>query len=326
MTQYIEVTGKTEDEAIEKALEQLSLDRDEVSVELLERAKSGFLGLGATPARVRIGYDDGRPEPAAEPAPVFRPEQRKSKEEREREEAERKAEKARKAAEAKKNAPKPEQPKEFFPEVLQNRDGGRRAEKAEKPEKPARERRPREEKPGREEKPRPAAAAPLGEEVHDEKSERIREFLTGLLRHMESEAEVRVYEAEKNRYKVILEGEKLGALIGRRGETLDAIQQLASYAVNRSGEKNRARIQVDAEGYREKREQSLMRLADKVAAKVVKYRRNVTLEPMNAYERHVIHTALQNTKDVSTFSIGTEPNRRVVVAYDRGKQTKKGED
>ncbi len=137
---------------------------------------------------------------------------------------------------------------------------------------------------------------------------------------MESEAEVRVYEVEKNRYKVILEGDKLGALIGRRGETLDAIQQLTSYAVNRSGEKNRARIQVDAENYREKREQSLERLADKVAAKVVKFRRNVTLEPMNAYERHVIHTALQDVKDVSTFSIGTEPNRRVVVAYDRNKQ------
>ena len=143
---------------------------------------------------------------------------------------------------------------------------------------------------------------------------------------MESEAEVKVYETEKNRYKVILEGEKLGALIGRRGETLDAIQQLTSYAVNRSGEKNRARIQVDAENYREKREQSLERLADKVAAKVVKYRHNVTLEPMNAYERHVIHTALQDAKDVSTFSIGTEPNRRVVVAYDRSKKTPQGEE
>ena len=143
---------------------------------------------------------------------------------------------------------------------------------------------------------------------------------------VESEAEVKVYEVEKNRYKVILEGEKLGALIGRRGETLDAIQQLTSYAVNRGGDKNRARIQVDAENYREKREQSLKRLADKVAAKVVKYRRNVTLEPMNAYERHVIHTALQDAKNISTFSIGTEPNRRVVVAYDRGKKTPQGEE
>ena len=313
MLQYIDVTAKTEEMAIEKALEQLSMDRDEVSVEILERAKSGFLGIGATPAVVRVSYDDGRPEPKPQ---EFQPEQRKSREEREREEAERKAEKERKAAEAKKNAPKPELPKEFQPEVLQNR-----SEK--KPAEP-KERKPREERPRRE--PKPAVRADLGEEVHDEKSEQIRTFLTGLLQHMESEAEVKVYEVEKNRYKVILEGEKLGALIGRRGETLDAIQQLTGYAVNRSGDKNRARIQVDAENYREKREQSLERLAQKMAAKVVKQRRNMTLEPMNAYERHVIHTALQDVKDVSTFSIGTDPNRRVVVAYDRSKQVPQGEE
>ena len=313
MLQYIDVTAKTEEMAIEKALEQLSMDRDEVSVEILERAKSGFLGIGATPAVVRVSYDDGRPEPKPQ---EFQPEQRKSREEREREEAERKAEKERKAAEAKKNAPKPELPKEFQPEVIQNR-----SEK--KPAEP-KERRPREERSRRE--PKQVVRTDLGEEVHDEKSEQIRAFLTGLLQHMESEAEVKVYEMEKNRYKVILEGEKLGALIGRRGETLDAIQQLTGYAVNRSGDKNRARIQVDAENYREKREQSLERLAQKMAAKVVKQRRNMTLEPMNAYERHVIHTALQNVKDVSTFSIGTDPNRRVVVAYDRSKQVLQGEE
>ena len=314
MMQYIDVTAKTEEEAIEKALAQLSMDRDEVSVEILERAKSGFLGLGATPAKVRVSYDDGKEEPKA---PVFQPEVRKSKEERDAEAAAKKAEKEereRKAAEARKNAPKPELPKDFQPEVLQN--------KSEK--KAPKERKPREDRPRRETKP--AVRFEPGEEARDEKSEQIRAFLGGLLTHMECEAEVKVYEVEKNRYKVILEGDKLGSLIGRRGETLDAIQQLTSYAVNRSGDKNRARIQVDAEGYREKREQSLERLAEKVAAKVVKYRRNVTLEPMNAYERHVIHTALQDARDVSTFSIGTEPNRRVVVAYDRNKQTPQGEE
>ncbi len=310
MMLYIDVSGKTEEEAIDKALQQLGRDRDEVSVEIIERAKPGFLGIGATPATVRVSYDDGRPEPKEEKQ-SFRPEQRKSKAEREAEEAERKAEKERKAAEAKKNAAKVELPKDFVPEVLQNKGG------EPKKDSEAREKKPREDKPRRE--PKAAAPVDLGEEVHDEKSEQIRTFLTGLLQHMESEAEVKVYEAEKNRYKVILEGEKLGALIGRRGETLDAIQQLTSYAVNRGGERGRARIQVDAENYREKREQSLERLADKVAAKVVKYRKNVTLEPMNAYERHVIHTALQDAKDISTFSIGTEPNRRVVVAYDRSK-------
>ena len=142
------------------------------------------------------------------------------------------------------------------------------------------------------------------------------DFVSGLLAHMDSAAQVKVYEMEKGRYKVILEGDKLGQLIGRRGETLDAIQQLTNYAVN-TGRDKRIRIQMDAENYRAKREQSLESLANKVAAKVAKYRRSVTLEPMNAYERHVIHAALQDVKGVTTYSIGTEPNRRVVVSYDR---------
>ena len=102
-------------------------------------------------------------------------------------------------------------------------------------------------------------------------------------------------------------------------ETLDAIQQLTNYAVN-SGADKRIRVHVDAENYRAKREQSLQHLARKVAAKVTKYRRSVTLEPMNAYERHVIHAALQDEPGVTTYSIGSEPNRRVVVSYDREKR------
>ena len=151
----------------------------------------------------------------------------------------------------------------------------------------------------------------LGEPCGDETAGKITAFLTGLLEHMGSQAQVKVYyHQEENRYKVILEGEKLGALIGRRGETLDAIQQLTNYSVNRGSDK-RARIHVDAENYRLKREQSLQHLARKVAAKVV------TLEPMNAYERHVIHTALQDVPNITTYSMGSEPNRRVIVAYDR---------
>ena len=192
-----------------------------------------------------------------------------------------------------------------------------------KAEAPKAEPRKREEKPAaapaekqEPQEERPAPVLELGEEVDDEKAQKIKAFLTGLLEHMESSAQIKVYQPEKGRYKVILEGEKLGALIGRRGETLDAIQQLTNYSVNR-GERNRVRIHVDAEGYREKREQSLQRLALKVAGKVVKYRRNVTLEPMNAYERHVIHTALQDVAHVTTYSTGTEPNRRVIVAYEK---------
>ena len=299
MIKFIDVTGKTEDEAIQSALAQLKMDRDDVSVEILERAKAGFLGIGSAPARVRVSYDDGKAEEAVKPA-------------------------------EKPAAPKPEKKVEpsaapkavpmYAPEVLQKKEP--RAAKEERSGRPAREERreraPRAERAERP-APQPKPIVDLGEECRDEKSEQIRSFLKGLLEHMDSAAEVKVYESEKGRYKVFLEGEKLGALIGRRGETLDAIQQLTNYSINRGSEKNRVRVQVDAENYREKREQSLERLAEKVAGKVTKYRRNVTLEPMNAYERHVIHTALQDTPGVTTFSIGTEPNRRVVVSYDRTK-------
>ena len=277
MRKFIDVTGKTEDEAISKALAQLNMDRDDVSVEILERAKSGFLGLGSSPAKVRVSYGPEEVEEFPKAEPVV-----------EKPVVEKKAEKP--AASEKKTEKKPEK-------------------KA-----------PKKDKPAKAEAPVVAAApaADLGEEVNDEKAQAIRKFLAGLLEQMDSAAAVKVYQPEKGRYKVILEGENLGALIGRRGETLDAIQQLTSYAVNRTG--GRVRIQLDAEGYREKREQSLQHLARKVAGKVVKYRRSVTLEPMNAYERHVIHTALQEVPGVTTYSTGVDPNRRVIVAYDRDKK------
>ena len=288
-TTFIDVTGKTEDEAVSAALAQLGMDRDQVSVEVLERAKKGFLGIGASPAKVRVTYavetpaPDRKPEPSAPRPAAPRP------------------------APAAPAAPASAPPREEHP-------------RRERPE------RRRSDRPRPEPAPRSAAqeeeALPalqpvdLGELCTDERAQKITAFLTGLLQHMGSGAQVKVYQPEEGRYKVILEGEKLGQLIGRRGETLDAIQQLTNYSINRGGEK-RVRVHVDAENYRLKREQSLQHLARKVAAKVVKYRRNVTLEPMNAYERHVIHTALQDVPGVTTYSMGTDPNRRVIVAYDR---------
>ena len=167
----------------------------------------------------------------------------------------------------------------------------------------------------------PAGEAPAAEEIPEAPADlegRIRAFLSGLLEHMGIEAEINVGPKTENGILVTLEGPKLGALIGHRGETLDAVQQLTNYSVNR-GRTHRTRIHIDAENYRAKREESLKRLANKVAGKVVKYRRNITLEPMNAYERHVIHEALQDYPDVITYSTGTEPNRRTVVAFSRGK-------
>ena len=241
MLKWIESTGKSEEAAIEAALQKLGMDRDEVSVEILERAKSGFLGIGSCPAKVKVSYE-APDEPEERPAP---------------------AEITHAEAEPVKAAE---------PAI-------------------------------REEAPCPAAPVAEGE-----KAERIDAFLTGLLAQMGAEARPVIRVDENGTYQVELVGRELGGLIGRRGETLDA----------NHGQSKRVRIHVDAEGYRAKREESLVRLAQKVAGKVVKYRRNVTLEPMNAYERHVIHTALQETPDITTYSIGTEPNRRTVVAYSRG--------
>ena len=276
---YIDVTGKTEDEALRKGLEQLGMDRDDVSVSILERAKSGFLGIGATPARIRITY--GPEEADIAPAP----------------------------AEVKIIPEKPAAPKaEPKPAPRQERPRPERSERPERADRP---------RPERREQPAPAAPAIDLPECDDDNAKRIIAFVSGLLEHMDSAAEVKVYEMEKGRYKVLLVGNRLGQLIGHRGETLDAIQQLTNYAINTGSESKRVRVQMDAENYRARREQSLESLARKVATKVQKYRRSVTLEPMNAYERHVIHAALQDVPGVTTYSVGTEPNRRVVVSYDR---------
>ena len=164
-------------------------------------------------------------------------------------------------------------------------------------------------KPAQPKQVREYAPAPEGSD-----EQRVERFLKGLLEHMGSDAIPHAWRDEENVCRVDLVGENLGMLIGRRGETLDAIQHLANYAMNQGGGKH-LRITVDAEGYRAKREDALRALANKVAAKVLKYRRNVMLEPMNAFERHVIHASLQSVDGVTTFSTGTEPNRRVVVAY-----------
>ena len=255
MLKYIESTGRTEEAAIEAALQKLGMDRDDVSVEVLERAKTGFLGIGASPAKVKVTYEAPDEEPVEEVKPV---------------------------------------------ETVPAAPVAEEAPKAPVAEEP---------------KAQPAAATV----ADDERAEKIHAFLTGLLAHMGSSAIPSITLGEENTYEVELLGEHLGSLIGRRGETLDAIQQLTNYAVN-SGREKRIRVHVDAENYRAKREQSLESLARKVAGKVTKYRRSVTLEPMNAYERHVIHAALQDVPGVNTYSIGTEPNRRVVVSYDRDKR------
>ena len=333
MAKFIETTGRSEEDAIAAALFQLNLDRDDVSIEVLERAKSGFFGFGSSPARVRVSYDFDADEVMVKEEPKAEPVVEKK--------VEPKVEKA-EAVVLKKAEPKPEvkeepvEAPEAEEEVVEET-----ILVAKTPAKPAGERRERSRSRsrnrgrgqdrlqdgdeviiGKSEKKdhTPVSQAPTVPAAEDdEKAQHIAAFLNGLMEHMGVESKPVIGVTEEGNYKVIMEGDNLGAIIGRRGETLDAIQQLTNYCVNRGASK-RVRIHIDAEGYRAKREESLQHLALKVAGKVVKYRKNMTLEPMNAYERHVIHAALQDVAKVTTYSTGVEPNRRTVVVYAPDKQ------
>ena len=309
MEKTLVTSGKTIDLAIEAALAQLGLDRDSVSVQVLQQAKTGFLGFGAQPAKVQVTYEapdevpeapkvalssaSRKPKPAA-PAP--KPAEPKP--------APAKAEIVKPAEEPKTEAPKAEQKPE-----------------APKPERPQQPKAPREPKPAREPRePREPKAPVVPKEyapaAPGSVEEKIEVFLKGLLEHMDSKAVPHCWKEDGNTYQVELVGDDLGYLIGRRGDTLDAIQHLANYSINR-GVEGHIRINVDAESYREKREESLRRYARKKAQQVLKARRRTTLEPMNAYERHVIHAALQDMDNITTHSTGVEPNRCVVIEYVR---------
>ena len=251
MIKSIEVSGKSREEAVSRALKQLGKELDEVSVEIVQRGKSGFLGIGAQDEIVRVSYEAEDEEPEVVPV-----------------------EKAGKPAVS--AASKPQEKKET----------------------------------------KPAKSAKTRRYAEGEQAEATEKFLRGLLEHMGVEADMEIKPRAGGGLDVELSGSGIGTVIGRRGETLDAIQHLTNYAVNRGNDK-RSHINVDAEGYRSRREESLVHLAEKMAAKTIKYKRSMALEPMNSYERHIIHQALQEYEGVSTSSTGSEPNRRVVINYVR---------
>ena len=284
MEKTIITTGKTIDLAIEAALTQLGLERDDVSVQVLAQAKSGFLGFGATPAKVEVTYE--APDPVPEAPKVALSSASRSKP---------------KAA-----APVKKQPKAEAPKVEKKAEAPKAEKKVEAPKAPKEPEAPKAPK-------EPKVYAPAEPGSIEEK---IEQFLKGLLEHMGSDAVPHAVRDEEGTYKVDLVGEDLGYLIGRRGDTLDAIQHLSNYAAKKFAE-GHIRINVDVEEYREKREDSLRRYARKKAQQVLKARRRTTLEPMNAYERHVIHSALQDMDNITTHFTGTEPNRRVVIEYVR---------
>lgn len=330
MQRFIETTGETRDAAIEAALVQLGMDRDDVSVEVLDNGKKGFLGFGATPARVRVTYEvPDEPAPKAEhPAP--KAERPAPKAERPAPKAERPAPKAEHPA-PKQDRPKPQKlsitdaddtprlvkaaPADFVPEKLAfDRPPRRERPRRERP--PRRERRPREDRPITPSVPKERELIPVSEAGMKQAEELATGFITGLLDKMGIEGTVTVLpQIECDQLRLEINGPDMGPIIGRRGDTLDAIQYLASLVLN-NALKEHVRLSVNTENYREKRTESLERLARKMAMKVVKSHRSMTLEPMNPYERRIIHAALQDFNGVTTYSTGTEPSRRVVIAPD----------
>ena len=301
MEKTLIASGKTIDLAIESALTQLGLVRDSVSVMVLQQAKAGFLGFGAQPAKVQVTYDAPDPVPEAPKVALSSASRSKPK-------AKPVAPKAESKPEPKVEAPKPQKAPEAPKEV--KKEEPKKAPKENKtPKAPKEPKAPKAPKVQKEFSP----AEPGSVE------EKIEVFLKGLLEHMGSQAVPHAWKENDNTYMVELVGDDLGYLIGRRGDTLDALQHLSNYTINR-GIEGHIRINVDAEAYRQKREDSLRRYATKKAQQVLKAHRRTTLEPMNAYERHVIHAALQDVAKVTTYSTGVEPNRRTVVVYSPDKQ------
>ena len=259
---FSEKYGNDIDEAVELALKDLKVSKDEVDIEVLEEPSKGFLGLGSKLAKVRVTVKESEPvqkndidedikelfetsEPAAE-------------------------EQAAQVAFAEKEASNTE-------------------------EKPKRRSIANE---------RPEGLEPADDHI-------AVDFLKKTTQEMGMELEFSCMANEENVY-IDIKGDEAGNIIGKRGQTLDAVQYLTSLVVNKDSSKY-IRVIIDAENYRAKREKTLQQLADRLAGKVVRTKRSVRLEPMNPYERMVIHAALQGNKKVTTRSEGEEPYRRLII-------------
>ena len=272
---YSEKWGKDVDEAVTLALLELKLSIDEVDIIVLEESSKGFFGLGSKLAKVRVEKK------AAEPKKSERTEETRKKPNEEKE-----------VQRPEKQTQRSEKQESFNEKQADRRDR--------KDSKESQKRR-------------------RHEKVEVEKPENLVEtadhpalvFVAELAKKMELEVEVTAKKNDDSIY-IDIEGEDSGTIIGKRGQTLDSIQYLASLVANK-GKENYLRVVVDAENYRSKREKTLEQLAERLAGKVIKSKKTVRLEPMNPYERKVIHAKLQDNGKVTTRSEGEEPYRRVVI-------------
>lgn len=273
----VESSAKTMEEAVTLGLEKLGVSFSDVKIDILDEGSKGFLGiLGGKPVVVRLTVREDAEEDAMSSITLDSAEKKPA----------RRAEKPKAKPQEKKPAKKAE---------------------AEKPVKAEAPKAPKEPKPAKQEAPK--AEQPAGDDASLEKA---RTFLADLTKLMGVEVSINAHRDNEGNVRVDMFGDTLGILIGRRGETLDALQYLTSLYVNRDQE-DYTRVTLDTENYRAKREEALRRLANRMANRAVKTGRKVVMEPMNPYERRILHSALQQNDAVTTHSEGEEPNRHVVI-------------
>ena len=273
----IESSAKTMEDAVTQGLEKLGVSLGDVTIDILDEGSKGLFGLiGGKPVRVRLTV-------------------------KELEEENDILSSLKDAKPAEKQPAKPSAPKATKPQAEKPAKPAVKAPKAEKPKA---------EKPNAEKPAVPAAPVEMCDP--ETLAGKAQQFLIDVTKLMGVEVSVAVKVDEEGNIRGDMQGDTLGILIGRRGETLDALQYLTSLYVNR-GQENYTRVTLDTEGYRAKREEALTRLANRMANRAVKTGRKVVLEPMNPYERRILHSALQANDAVATHSEGDEPNRHVVI-------------
>lgn len=300
----IEVSAKTVEDAVLEAAIRLGTTRDKVDYEVITAGSSGFLGIGSKKAVIRARQKtDEEIETAAKADQELGKILDRVNEKSVNASAETKNEVKQEA--------KKEKPVKERPQPEKTKKAQEKSQDTEKKEAPASEKNEKAEKPAEEAKKVSAPAKPIN-------TEEVREFLNKVFDAMNMKVQIEIEQKPEDHEVIIdLEGDDMGILIGKRGQTLDSLQYLTSLVVNK-GSDDYIRVKVDTENYRERRKATLENLARNIAQKVKRTRKPVSLEPMNPYERRVIHSALQNDKFVSTHSEGEEPYRRVVVALKEG--------
>ena len=314
MEDFIQFSAKTKSEAITKACIELGVSSDQLEIQVISEGSSGFFGIGSKPAIIKARKKEDLSE------------------EKEIEEIVDSVKIDAFKAEEKKETPKAtlQKPAAKSVTVPSDKAESKETPAAEKPVRPIKERQPKEkkfrEKPVREPKEikeKPVKSAKAIEIITDpaeikEIEERATTFLREVFGSMDlGEVEIKSeYNTSDGCLEVDFEGKDMGILIGKRGQTLDSLQYLTSLVVNK-GKSNYIRVKLDTEDYRRRRKETLENLARGIAYKVKKTRKPVVLEPMNPYERRIIHSALQGNKFVETVSEGEEPYRHVVVKLKR---------